>query len=499
MFEAAEVGSEVPKDEYEAQLDQLRIDLVNAQYDLQRAEFPVLVILVGDDRPGVSDAVNRLNEWMDARYVRTHVFGEHTDEERGRPRNWRYWRALPGRGQLAVYTGAWVLGTLGEHLRGDIDDAGLERRLRHMERFERALADDGALVVKLWIHLPKDEFKKRVKKALKAQKSAKKNGSAGKLDELDVRIYERYDEMVPLAERVLRSTNSGAAWRIVEGTDARFRDLTVARSILSALQARLSDEAPPPAPAPAPAGPEAPSVLAGVDLEASLARPQYRKERDALQGRLRQLSRDARRHGVSSVLVFEGWDAAGKGGVIRRLTQAMDVQDYRIVPVAAPSDEELRHHYLWRFWRQLPRAGRLLIFDRSWYGRVLVERVEGLTDEAAWRRAYSEINDFEEQLIEHGMLVAKFWLHVDPEEQLRRFELREQTPYKKYKITAEDYRNRARWEDYESAVSEMVANTSTELVPWRLVSANDKRHARVEVLRAVCDGLAERIGAREGA
>jgi polyphosphate kinase 2 (PPK2 family) len=194
------------------------------------------------------------------------------------------------------------------------------------------------------------------------------------------------------------------------------------------------------------------------------------------------------------VLVLEGKDAGGKGGVIRRLTQAMDVQDYRIVPIGAPSDEELRHHYLWRFWRQLPRAGRMVIFDRSWYGRVLVERVEGLASESALRRAYAEINDFEEQLVEEGVLLLKFWLQIDDDEQARRFEARESTPYKKYKITEEDYRNRARWPDYECAVNEMMARTSTELAPWRLVPANDKRFARVEVLRAVCDGLGRLTG-----
>jgi len=189
------------------------------------------------------------------------------------------------------------------------------------------------------------------------------------------------------------------------------------------------------------------------------------------------------------VLVFEGWDAAGKGGVIRRITRAIDAADYRIVPVAAPTEEEKAHHYLWRFWHHLPRAGTMRIFDRSWYGRVLVERVEGLAKVNEWQRAYTEINDFEEQLVEHGILVHKFWLHIDPETQLRRFKEREKTPYKKYKITQEDYRNREKWGDYVTAVNEMVARTSTEMAPWKLVPANDKRWARVEVLRTICQGL----------
>jgi polyphosphate kinase 2 (PPK2 family) len=231
------------------------------------------------------------------------------------------------------------------------------------------------------------------------------------------------------------------------------------------------------------------NVLETVDLTTELPWEEYKKVLDELQDRLRYLSERAREKRVSSVLVFEGWDAAGKGGVIRRITRAMDAADYRIVPIAAPTEEEKAHHYLWRFWRHLPQTGTMLIFDRSWYGRVLVERVEGFAQMNEWQRAYAEINDFEEQLVEHGILVHKFWLHIDPETQLRRFTEREKTPYKKYKLSREDYRNRGKWDAYVAAVNEMVARTSTELAPWKLVPANDKRWARVEVLRTLCQGL----------
>jgi polyphosphate kinase 2 (PPK2 family) len=238
-----------------------------------------------------------------------------------------------------------------------------------------------------------------------------------------------------------------------------------------------------------PAVADFPDALGGVDLSQSLAKDKYSEALDKYQARLAKLSRQAREQDLSCVLVFEGWDAAGKGGVIRRITQAMAVRDYRIVPIAAPTEEERVRHYLWRFWRQLPPAGQMLIFDRSWYGRVLVERVEGFTPEPVWRRAYDEINDFEAQLYEHGMVVQKFWLHIDPEEQLRRFKAREQTAYKKYKITQEDYRNREKWDAYVGAVNEMVARTSTGRAPWHLVAANDKHSARIQVLKTVCDAL----------
>jgi polyphosphate kinase 2 (PPK2 family) len=237
------------------------------------------------------------------------------------------------------------------------------------------------------------------------------------------------------------------------------------------------------------------TILETLDLSKSLGKKKYDGEMAELQGRLNLLSRKATPRQVSSVLVFEGWDAAGKGGAVRRITRALDARFYRIIPIAAPTDEEKAHHYLWRFWRHLPRAGRVTIFDRSWYGRVLVERVEGLAGEDEWMRAYAEINDFEEQLAEHGIVVLKFWLHISRDEQLKRFKEREKTSYKQYKITPEDYRNRERWEAYEAAVNDMVERTSTEYAPWHLIEANDKYHARAKIVRIFCKALEKRLKA----
>jgi polyphosphate kinase 2 (PPK2 family) len=231
------------------------------------------------------------------------------------------------------------------------------------------------------------------------------------------------------------------------------------------------------------------NVVASVDLSSSIGYDEYKEELRDLQERLRETAERARRKGVSAVFAFEGWDAAGKGGAIRRIMAALDARDYRTVPVAAPTEEEKAHHYLWRFWRQIPRDGQIVLFDRTWYGRVLVERVEGFARDDEWRRAYAEINDFEDQLVEHGMVVCKFWLHISADEQLRRFEAREKTPYKKYKIGEEDYRNRGKWDEYVAAIDEMVARTSSPLAPWHLIPASDKRFARVAILRTVCEAL----------
>jgi polyphosphate:AMP phosphotransferase len=487
MLEIAEVGAKISKEEYEEFLPPLRVDLLKAQFQVRGSNLPVMIVLSGDDREAVSEVLNHLHHWMDARYLDAHFFGQRRDHERRYPRFWRYWQVLPAKGEIGIYAGGYGLGLLADRLTGESDAEEAAQRLEHARRLEQMLVDDGVLLLKIWLHLPPDKRRKRLAKA-------RKSPDRVRLDELDLELYERYDEAKPLIEAFLRQTSTAASpWHLVESTDARHRNVLVARTIRDALVERLAA----PSPHPALAKSEAAQprqrnhagILASLDLSAELPREEYKERLNELQGRLWELSRRCREHGVGSVVVFEGWDASGKGGVIRRMTRAMDVQDYRVMPVAAPTPEELAHHYLWRFWRRLPRAGRMLICDRSWYGRVLVERVEGFANEHEWRRAYQEINDFEAQLVEHGMPVLKFWMHIDPETQLERFAAREQTAFKRHKLTPEDHRNREKWPQYAAAVEDMVARTSTDLAPWHLIPANDKRSARIKVFETVCDAL----------
>jgi AMP-polyphosphate phosphotransferase len=242
------------------------------------------------------------------------------------------------------------------------------------------------------------------------------------------------------------------------------------------------------------AGKKTRTVLDTVDFSQIIADKEYEKQLSLYQGQLHRLAWEAHRQQRSTLIVLEGWDAAGKGGSIRRMTQAMDARLYRVISTSAPTDEERNHHYLWRFWRHIPRAGMVTIYDRSWYGRVLVERVEGFATEMEWKRAYLEINGFEENLAKHGIIVLKFWVHIDPEEQLKRFKEREIVPYKRHKITEEDWRNREKWDDYVTAIDDMVARTSTEFAPWILVAGNDKRFARLKVLQSVCLHLEKELG-----
>ena len=484
-FRDFERGAKVSKQELRRRETSLRVDLINAQFDLRRAGFSVLVLILGDDLAACQDSIDLLHEWMDARGIDTEVFLERTPEEQAFPAYWRYWRVLPAHGRIGLFSGAWAYDALAERILDGGGEAGLERAAAHARAFEQALTDSGTLLVKLWLHAPKKKLKRRVKELSKSDR--------WRVAERERWMLEHYDELVEHGQRYLAATDAPhAPWTVVESSDDEYRDLTVAETILARLSERLGRQALP-APAAEPAGEPVAAALAGVDLGAVLEREAYRERKAAGQARLAELSIAAREAGVATVLVFQGWDAAGKGGVIRRLTQAMAARDYRVHSFAAPTDEERAHHYLWRFWRRLPRAGRFGIFDRSWYGRVLVERVEGFATEPQWRRAYGEIVDFERHLLEAGTLLLKFWLHIDPDEQLRRFEQRERTPYKKYKVTAEDYRNRERWPEYEQAADEMVARTSTCEAPWTLVPANDKRHARIAVLERVCDALERRL------
>jgi polyphosphate kinase 2 (PPK2 family) len=336
-----------------------------------------------------------------------------------------------------------------------------------------------------------------------------------------------YEKFVAAAERTIRRTSTGrASWQIVEGADKRYRSLVVGKAILEAVRKRLDEadlhrrmleelkarvrstkqEA---GVAEQPAGVagatanviQLPRIttLSRLDVAQSLDKKTYDKRLEEHQGKLNQLCRNAKELGVSSILVFEGWDAAGKGGAIRRIVAALDARDYQVIPIAAPTDEERAQHYLWRFWRHLSRAGRMTIFDRSWFGRVLVERVEGFAQEAEWKRAYAEINEFEDQLVEHGIVLCKFWFHITKDEQLNRFKAREGVAYKRWKLTEEDWRNRDKWDAYEVAVDDMIEHTSTTLAPWTLVEANDKRSARIKVLTTICDRLRAGIDRAEAA
>ncbi|MCB1671150.1 MAG: polyphosphate:AMP phosphotransferase [Gammaproteobacteria bacterium] len=493
MFEVAEVGRSLSKSEYKTLEPQLHFQLLTLQQQLRNSDRSLIVIVAGVEGAGKGTVVDKLNSWFDSRDVRTHAFWDDTDEERERPHFWRYWRILPARGTVGIMFTSWYSKPILDKVFEKIDDSDFESELQRVAELERMLVADGTLIVKLWYHLSKQEQARRLEQDSPIAQF-KQSPFVGQYARL-------YDQFTNVSERALRLTDSGIApWHIIEATDNHYRNITTARILVTALQQRFPEpDSSPEIPTDGPVATATLSedsrltVLDTLDMDRSLSDADYDARLEAAQLRLHQLAWTMQHQKKNAVIVFEGWDAAGKGGAIRRLTAAIDARLYRVIPIAAPSDEELAHHYLWRFWRHVPRAGFLTIYDRSWYGRVLVERVENLAKRDQWTRAYQEINNFEENLVSHGTTVLKFWMHISKDEQKSRFREREGNPLKRHKITEEDWRNRDRWDDYKLAVNDMVAHTSTEVAPWLLVPGNDKKYARVTVIEKVCEQLEAKL------
>jgi len=491
MFESAELGHKIDKETFKVEEPKLRAGLLEVQDQLRAdASFPVVILISGVDGSGKGETINVLYEWMDPRFLSTHAFYAPTAEERARPSMWRYWRALPPKGRIGIFSGSWYSHPIAERIGNDISRADFDQRMDQLNRFEAMLVNEGALVLKFWIHLSKDAQRERLK-SIEANPLTRWRVTKASWDRL-----KTYDKLQEVAGHLLRTTNTPwAPWIIVEGTDDRYRSLTVGKTILDALQKRLADKRDQNSPVAPPISHRIDrlDVLSSLDMTQSLTKKEYETELATWQARLAELMRHPDFKKRALIIAFEGADAAGKGGAIRRVMSAMDARQYQIVPIAAPTEEERAQPYLWRFWRHMPRLGRVVIFDRTWYGRVLVERVEGFCSTADWLRAYSEINDFEHDLWHAGGIVIKFWLQISDEEQLKRFEERAQVEHKRFKITEEDWRNREKAGAYHEAICDMIERTSSGTAPWTLVESNDKYFARVKVLRTICERLEKEL------
>ena len=493
MFESAELGHTIDRKAFRAEVQKLREALLEAQFELrEKGNFQVLSIISGLDGAGKGETVNDLYGWMDARYLSTLAYAAHDGGETAHPFMWRFWQDLPPKGRIGIFFGSWYSTPLHRRTIGEIDNAFFDQRIEQINRFEAMLANEGALILKFWLHLTKEGQKRRFRELENDPRTA------WRVTRESWDSLKTYDKFQEVAAHMLRLTNtSWAPWIVVDSANDAYRSLTVGKLVLDALQKRLADKGKREYPSAAPISPRTGSldVLKALDLGKTMERKTYQMRLAGAQGRLSELVRLPEFKSHSLILVFEGSDASGKGGSIRRLAAALDARQYKIMPIAAPTQEELSQPYLWRFWRCVPKKGRIAIFDRSWYGRVLVERVEGFCTEADWLRAYGEINDFEHELMEDGAIILKFWLQISQDEQLRRFREREATAFKRYKITDEDWRNREKWGAYHQAVCDMVERTSTGRIPWTLVEANDKPYARVKVLETVCARLEETLRA----
>lgn len=464
-------------------------DLLEAQFELQKAKLgPVLLLISGNDLAGKAELIYTFYDWLDNRYLNTRAFTLPQGLERKMPRLWRYWRSLPPAGTLGFYLGSWYHQPMIQRSRARMSARRFAAEMEQITRFENLLVAEGATVLKLWLHL--EQGKSKPSSAQEREKQEQYDGVA--MREWGEFSSTAYAKVRKTAEHATELTSSAAApWLWIDSSDPQQRDLQVGKLLLQAIEHKLRGKGM----IPKNSSWRASKVdrLSELDYDRALPKSEYKRELARLQKQLRNLARDPRFSKGSLLLVFEGTDAAGKGGAISRISHCLDPRILRVHGTRAPTEEERSQPYLWRFWRRIPAPGSVVIFDRSYYGRVLVERVEGFCSATRWQQAFAEINDFEAQLQQAGTQVIKFWLAITPEEQLARFQAREQTPTKRYKLTDEDWRNRDKWPDYIQAMNDMVENTDTEQAPWHIIPATDKRYARIETLRIVCEALKKRL------
>ncbi len=486
MLGQIDVNKKMSKKEYDERMDTLLIRFGELQRLCKEKKIPIMVVFEGLDASGKGTMINRMIQSLDPRGFKVFTQGKEKEEEEMRPYFWRYFTKTPEKGRMHIFDQSWYQGVY----EGKIAE-------KEVLDFEALLTEDGMLIVKFFLMISKEEQKERL------QKLAKNEDTSWRVTKKDKENNKNYDKCLKVYDTMLVHTDTAAApWTVVEATDKQYATCKIISTMVERMEAMLAQ-----CDKQIPTSQEETEksfcqatfrngVLRGVDLSKTMDRDTYKKKKKELQERLRILHNKMYLQRVPVILAFEGWDAGGKGGAIKRLTQAMDPRGYEVVPVASPNDIEKAHHYLWRFWEKIPKAGHMAIFDRTWYGRVLVERIEGFATKEEWKRAYAEINNMEEQFTDAGYIVLKFWMHIDKDEQERRFHERENTPAKQWKITDEDWRNRARWDDYEEAVDEMVVRTSTENAPWIVVEANSKYYARIQVLETVVEALEKRLNVK---
>lgn len=495
MFEKIELNKNLSKSEYKEVETTYESRIGAIQRQLKEKNIPVIVVFEGWDAAGKGSLINQMILPMDPRGFSVHTIGDPQCDELRRPYLQRFWMKIPKRGGLAVFDKSWYHRTFEERINKSIDSSKLAEAYGEIRAFERQLTDDGYVIIKLFIHISKEEQKKRFNK-LESNKA-----TSWRVTKKDWKQNKNYDEYLEAVEETIRETdNEYAPWTIIEGTNRRFAAAKMYLTVLKVLENRLKLAEASKGEAASnnekniyPMAEMNSSILKSVDLTLSLKKENYKKQLKEKQKRISELGYEIYRRKIPVVLAYEGWDAAGKGGNIKRLTKRLDPRGYEVIPVAAPNEYEMGHHYLWRFWKEMPKTGHIAIFDRSWYGRVLVERVEGLCSRDAWKRAFKEINEMEENLANAGTVIRKFWLEIDKEEQLRRFEERQKDPLKSWKITDDDWRNREKWDAYSEAVDEMLFRTSTSFAPWVIIESTDKYYARIKVLDEVIKAIESKL------
>ncbi|MDY3917853.1 MAG: polyphosphate:AMP phosphotransferase [Candidatus Limivivens sp.] len=492
MLEKIDLTKKMDKKEYNQVIGGLETRLAALQRECRERKIPVIILFEGFGASGKGTLISRLIHSLDPRGFQVYAINGESDEERMRPFLWRFWTKTPEKGRIAIFDRSWYRWVLTDRFDGLTSEKQLNYAFHEILSFENTLADDGTVIIKFFLDITKKEQCRRFEKLLANKETA------WRVSRNDLKRNKHFDEYKRMNEEMLQKTDTDfAPWTIVEAMDREYATVKILQTVIDRLTARVESlrraEEHPVLAGEIPAAAFKSSILSSVDLSVSLTKEEYRQKRKALQERLNFLHSELYRRRIPVILGFEGWDAGGKGGAIKRLTECLDPRGYEVHPTAAPNDIEKAHHYLWRFWQGLPKAGHIALFDRTWYGRVMVERIEGFCSPAEWKRAYKEINDMEAHWVHSGAIVLKFWLQIDRDEQERRFQERMNTPQKRWKITDEDWRNREKWDQYEEAVDEMLIRTSTTYAPWIIVEGNDKYYARIKVLETVVSAIENRL------
>lgn len=468
----------------------LRLGLL--QRKLKEADIPVLITFDGYDAAGKGLQINRLIQALDPRGFAVYTGDRDGEEESMHPFLWRFAVRCPARGRIVIFDTSWYRKVQMDRFDGKTREKDVDAAFNDIRAFEKQLVDDNTVLIKLFLKISEKEQKKRFEK-LESSKDTSWRVS-GKDRERN-RHYKKYEKLNE--EMIARTDVPYARWTVIDSTEKEKAALAVMNAVADQMEAALRADRDKSTSCsyemPLPPDKYKTGILSRVDPGRSLEKEEYTEKLNKLQKKLETLHSELYRYRIPVVLGFEGWDAAGKGGAIKRLTSHLDPRGYKVCPTASPNDVEKNHHYLWRFWNNMPKDGHIAIFDRTWYGRVMVERIEGFCSPEEWKRAYGEINDMEAHLIHSGAVVLKFWIHIDKDEQERRFNDRMKNPEKQWKITDEDWRNREKWDQYEEAVNEMIDRTSTADAPWIIIEGNSKYYARVKVLETVVDALEKKI------
>lgn len=491
MLEHIDLTKSMKKQEFSDLMETLVPKLSGLQREAKSANIPVTIVFEGFDFAGKGQLINKLISCFDPRGFEVHSTKTETEEERMHPFLWRFWKRLPAKGRIAVFDNSWYRTVLSNAFDNDTARPELEKHYTDINCFERQLTEDGMIIIKFFLVITEKEQKARMKKLLESEDT---QWRAPKAMRERVKGHKKYAQ---LAEEMFGATTTAyAPWYTIEATNFKYAAAKIISIVTDVLERAVAENA---NKQPAEFNPLVDtatyrtSILSSINLNKSLTPEEYKEKKKDLQMRLSALHNKIYAQRIPVVLAFEGWDAGGKGGAIKRLTQALDPRGYVVNPVSAANVTERSYNYLWRFWTKFPKDGHIAIFDRSWYGRVMVERLEGFATKDEWQRAYQEMNEMEASLINHGTVVLKFWMHIDKDEQERRFKERQETPSKQWKITDEDWRNRAKWDAYEVAVDEMLLKTSTPEAPWIIVEANDKLYARIKVLETVVNALEKAV------